>query len=113
MPTAYNRLIQVKGCGLKTAERILSRFNKGQELTDREHNFVREAEIFGYGASAWEFAERLTVRDLCYESPDVGGWVIGSFMVTGLVAAVIFGFENVQATLFTAIPAAAGVWFVQ
>jgi len=40
---AYDRLVQVRGCGPKTAERIQSKIANFQDLTDKEYDILCQA----------------------------------------------------------------------
>ena len=42
--TKFNELVALKGCGPRTAERILSKVQAGQKLTNHEQNFWQQVQ---------------------------------------------------------------------
>ena len=132
MQSALEKLTQVEGCSSETAEGILSKLNKGEELTDREHDFVCEAEVFGYGETerrranaeqrrkerdstpVSKLAEQETIQELGYRRPDVSHWVGGALLFSsGFYYLLIEESSTARGTyLFTAVVTAI-VWFWQ
>ena len=130
MQSAFEKLTQVEGCSSETAERILSKLNKGEELTDREHDFVCEAEVFGYGETerrranaeqrrkerdstpVSELAEQETIQELGYRRPGISEWVCGSLVITPIVYHLLFRTEGQGMAIVTLVVTVI-VWFLR